>query len=261
MFKPGFMAAVAASAFLLASEAAASPSDEATTRFVEGIYSIPYDSIPASATARGRSGTFMLDNPGNLTAFVVGCEDACRGISVRMRAAGLPPLAAESALRSLRTAVVTIPESYRRSVSNLEVTITIDCPRERLCEHRWGALARGPSMSRIGTLNSNEWNGAGETIARSRLRWSQRPTAEDLQFFYPVEAWRENLAGSADLECLIISSGELRCRAARDTPQGRGFGDAAARLSTLLRVERTDAEGQSVLGRRVIVPIRFQPPS
>ena len=247
--------------FLFVSDATASQ-DEATNHFLEGVATMPRDSVAANGAGRGRSATFMIANTGNLTGFVVGCDDACRGVSVQIRAAGLPPIVAGSAVETPRTAMMTIPDSYRRAQSNFEVRITVDCANGRQCDYVWGALAEGRGQgSSVPTLTPAEWDGAGETLARSALRWVQRPTGDDMLFFYPVDAWQANVAGSAQLECVIIAGGQFRCRTASETPQGQGFGVAAVRLAALFRVEETDADGNSLVGRRVVLPIRFQPPA
>lgn len=258
MFRMTSFAALAA-VFLLAGGAAASQ-DEATNHFLEGVAMMPHDEIETNGVGRGRSATFMIANPGNLNGFVVGCDDACRGVSVQLRASGLPPLVAGLSVDTPRTVMLAIPESHRRTLSNFEVRITIDCAGGRECDYIWGSLSEGrPFNSSMATVTPAEWNGAGETLPRSSLRWVQRPSGDDLLFFYPVDALRANTAGSARLECLIVSGGRFRCRAASETPTGQGFATGALRLVTLLRVEETDAEGNSLVGRRVVLPIQFQP--
>jgi periplasmic protein TonB len=84
-----------------------------------------------------------------------------------------------------------------------------------------------------------------------------RPNGDDLRFFYPMQAYANNRSGSAQLQCLVAADGALRCRARNEAPAGAGFGDAARRLSTMLRVEPTDATGQSTANRQVVIPVQF----
>jgi len=256
MLRTARVAAIAAMAVVFSVEARAQPQAEAMDRFTEGILMAPHDSIPASAVAEG-SGQFMLPNSGNLTALVVGCEDDCLSLQVQVRAAGLAPISARAPDGDAKLVVINLPEAYRNSLSNYEVTINVACAFGRDCVNRWGALARGMARTGAPALSAAEWDRAGETVPLSNVRWSQRPSAEDLRFYYPVHAWRASASGSADLQCIVANTGALRCRAARES--AGGFGESARRLSTLLRVEPTGEDGASLIGRRIMVPIRFQP--
>jgi hypothetical protein len=259
MLRTAFVAAIAVLACVLPGEAQATRAeDEATDRMTEGVLSIPHDSIPASAIAVG-SGQFMLPNSGNLIALVIGCEANCRGLRVQVRAAGLAPIEARAPEDNPTFVALHLPEAYRNSLSNFEVSITARCAFGEECANRWGALARGVARLNAPPLSAAEWNGGGELVRLSNLRWRQRPTAEDLRFYYPVNAWRSSTSGSARLECIVVTGGALRCRAAGESPANGGFGESARRLSTHLRVEETGEDGASLIGRRVVVPIRFQP--
>jgi hypothetical protein len=261
MLRLALVAAIAALAFAPGVAHATRAEDEAADRFAEGILSSPHEAIPYSATAEG-SGQFMLPNPGNLTALVVGCEENCRALRVQIRAAGLAPISVRAREDDPALLVVQLPDAYRRSLSNFEVTITATCESfDDHCVNRWGALARGAARTNTSALSADEWNRAGEAVALSNVRWRQRPNAEDLRFYYPTDAWRTSTPGSARLECVVAGGGALRCRAASEDPAHRGFGESARRLATLLVAEETGEDGASIVGKRVVVPIRFEPAS
>lgn len=257
MFKKTLFAALLALA-LAPSSAMAGSDDEANDRFIEGVSAIQFDALLAGGTTDRTTAQFMLANSGNLRAIVVGCDDTCRGIRLEIRAAGLTPLAMRSNSATPRVGIFEVPDAYRRSFSNLEIDIIIDCPQERRCTYRWGAMSRGPAVSPR-HLSSAEWTRATETVTGDEIQWRQRPTAEDLRFYYPVDAWRTNRSGAATLDCVVQAGGALVCRVREETPARQGFGEAARRLSSLLRLDTESATGGSLVGRRIVVPIRFEP--
>jgi hypothetical protein len=236
-------------------------SEEAEDRFTEGLLSVEYGAVLAgAASAAPPAGPMLLDNPGNARAIVLGCEDACRSARVRLRVAGLPELVASGGEGTRRTVVMSIPRNYARSLSNLEVQIEVDCGNADACAHQWAVLASGSRVpatlrGQPRPITDAQWNAATDL----RPQWAARPTAEDMRFYYPVNSWRLSRAGSARLQCLVGANGALQCRVQEEVPSSQGFGDAALRLATLLRVSATDQNGQSTAGRRVTVPISFQP--
>ncbi|MBI3437350.1 MAG: hypothetical protein HY054_01630 [Proteobacteria bacterium] len=212
--------------------------------------------------ARGRAGqSFMLANDGNATALVVGCEESCTAVSVQLSAAGLAPISASNTRDNVHAAVLQIPANYTHSLSNFEARITLGCQRPRGCYYRWallGGAAAVPTLSQRGMRpepTDAQWN-AGAAPAGA-LRWLSRPSGDDLRFFYPVAAWSNGRVGSARLQCLVMADGGLRCRARNEAPAGAGFGQAARRLATTLRVNATDAAGHPTLNRRVEIPVQF----
>lgn len=234
--------------------------DDAQDRFDEILMMTPHDNlIEARADVRPPAGPILLDNPGNARALVLGCETACQNPRLRLRVAGMPDLVATGDPRSPRRVALEIPEAYARSLSNLEIELQLNCDRDH-CAHRWALLARGPApaLAQRGlpaAITDAQWNAATDL----RPQWSQRPNADDLRFYYPPRAWRDRVAGSARLQCLVAAGGALQCRLNEEQPRGAYFGVAAARLATLLRVAEQDENGQSTVGRRVTVPIVFQP--
>lgn len=246
-------------ALAFASTAAATPLEEAADRFAETLLSVNHNRLVEGATLDGSSGPpFMVANPGNAAAIVVGCERRCTGIQVTLRAAGLADLALRTNTQRL---ILDIPAEYTRSLSNFEIDIDVACAANS-CVHRWGMLTRGvpQTMQSRGlprAITEAEWTGAGESVPLSQIAWQQTPSANDMRFFYPVREWRAQQAGQARLQCLVGDAGVLRCRADGQSP----FNDSALRLATRLRAPANDASGQPLRNRRVVVPIRFEPAS
>lgn len=246
-------------ALMFAGTAAASPREEADDRFTEALLTVNYSHAVEGAVGEGGSGApFMLANPGNAAAVVVGCERRCASIQVTLRVAGMPDLALRSTNQRL---ILDIPAEYTRALSNFELDIDVACGGSA-CVRRWALLTRGvaQTMQSRGLprpITDAEWTRAGETVPLSQIAWAQTPTADDMRFFYPVRQWRAQQAGQARLQCLVVQAGALRCRADGQS----AFNDAALRISTRLRAPENDASGQPLLNRRIVVPIRFQPAS
>jgi hypothetical protein len=240
---------------------AQSARDTAGDYFVAAAMSTPHDSVLIAGESRGQAGhAFLLPNNGAASAFVVGCEEACTGVQADLRAAGLGPISASSSSANTHVAVLHIPSNYARTLSNLEVRIVLSCPRPQGCYYRWALLGAGPvpTLAQRGMRaapTDQEWAAAAPPAGA--LHWVSRPNGDDLRFFYPMQAYANNRSGSAQLQCLVAADGALRCRARNEAPAGAGFGDAARRLSTMLRVEPTDATGQSTANRQVVIPVQF----
>lgn len=243
--------------------AAQSNSDEyVSDRFAEGLMEVSHDAVIESAMARGASvAPFIVANPGNAAALMIACESRCSGINARLRVAGMPELRARNSQRRSHLLILEIPVAYTRSLSNFEIGLEIGCRVEVGCLHRWALLSRGSALplSQRGVRAMPTPAELAQAAQATNVQWTQRPDGNDLRFFYPARAWRGNLSGAARLDCLIAPGGVLRCRTASEQPTYQGFGDAALKLATMLRVaERTEA-GETLVGQRLSVPIQFQP--
>lgn len=249
----------AGAALMFATSAAATPREEADDRLTEALFGTQFSGLAENVVAEDVSGQpFMVTNPGNAGAVVVGCELRCQGIQITLRAAGLPDVTARTREQRL---VLEIPATHVRTLSNYELDIDVDCGGANCVRHwvltRRGVPASSQSRGLPRPITEAEWNGAGETVPLSQITWQSTPTADDLRFFYPVAQWRASQAGEARLQCLIGNGGALRCRAVGQS----AFNDAAIKLATRLRAPANDASGQPLTNRRVVVPIRFQPQS
>jgi len=59
--------------------------------------------------------------------------------------------------------------------------------------------------------------------------WVERP--RNPERFYPREAFMQEIAGEVVLDCDVGLNGRLDCAIVSETPEGRGFGDAALRIA------------------------------
>ena len=62
------------------------------------------------------------------------------------------------------------------------------------------------------------------------------------------------------MKCRVTEQGTLAdCSVVSEDPPGEGFGEAALKLSGGFRMEPKTADGQSVKGAVIVIPIRFTP--
>lgn len=88
--------------------------------------------------------------------------------------------------------------------------------------------------------------------------WQERPTGGDFARNYPPQALRDNVGGSALLDCLIAGDGRLACTVLSEEPAGRGFGTASLAVARSFRAAPQLADGTPTAGRRTRVPIRWR---
>jgi protein TonB len=89
--------------------------------------------------------------------------------------------------------------------------------------------------------------------------WLRRPTGEDLARHYPRRALEQELSGRAQIACSVTAAGRLQsCVVVSETPAGRGFGDAALKLSRAFQMRPQTEDGRPVEGGRVNIPITFE---
>jgi len=90
--------------------------------------------------------------------------------------------------------------------------------------------------------------------------WAKAPQRGDLIAAYPPDAAKAEIGGSVKLRCTADVQGGLQhCAVREETPAGKGFGAAALSIAPALRVDPMTADGQSVRGDEVEVPVDFQP--
>lgn len=88
--------------------------------------------------------------------------------------------------------------------------------------------------------------------------WLVRPSADQLNRYYPPGPLDEGLSGQAELDCQVTAAGALTaCRVLNEAPSGRGFGEAALKLSRIFRMSPRTEDGLPVEGGVIRIPIRF----
>jgi periplasmic protein TonB len=87
--------------------------------------------------------------------------------------------------------------------------------------------------------------------------WVRQP--RDLQAYYPRRALRLGVEGSVVLDCVVGTTGYLRCGVASESPANWGFGEAALRIAADHRMTPAMRDGTPVEGRyRMRVPFRVE---
>ena len=242
-----------------------SSQDVAMNNFVAASMAVHYDHAIAQGRGRGRRAEpFMAPNDGSVSTFIAACGLHCSAVRIELRGVGGQRFVAINSADSPHQATLVVPSQLVHSLANLEFRISFACSEEDDCYYHWALLGAAPYLTRgqRGLLlapSDAEWNAAPPL--RGAMQWASRPSGDDLQFFYPINAQHHNQSGSARLQCLIGATGALRCRVHDETPAGAGFGDGARGVSTLLRAGPTDAAGQATAGHRIEIPVRFTPPS
>lgn len=92
----------------------------------------------------------------------------------------------------------------------------------------------------------------------TRPEWARRPSSEDMKRVYPEAARAKELTGQVALSCTVARDGGLvGCKVVNEDPPGRGFGEAALRLTPLFRLTPDGTLPEASVVARLI----FQPPS
>ena len=89
------------------------------------------------------------------------------------------------------------------------------------------------------------------------VSWLERPSGMDFATPYPSQALRENVQGSATLDCLVDSNGRLTCTVVREDPAGYGFGEASLQVARKFRMAAQTSDGRPTEGGRVRIPMRW----
>lgn len=89
--------------------------------------------------------------------------------------------------------------------------------------------------------------------------WVRRPTAMEVAQFYPLRSALLGEEGHATITCTVELSGLLKnCQIDSETPEGRGFGDAALKVTKVMRMRPGAVDGKPVGGLWVTIPLIFK---
>jgi TonB family protein len=113
----------------------------------------------------------------------------------------------------------------------------------------WAVLATGLALG-----------GLAHAADLSDPVWAQAPDRNDWAKAYPGPAAQAGVSGDVKLHCTATAAGGLSgCSVVSETPTAQGFGAAALSLTAGMQLQPTTAGGQSVAGRGLIVPVKFNP--
>lgn len=88
--------------------------------------------------------------------------------------------------------------------------------------------------------------------------WRSRPTGQDVQRVFPQRAKAERVNGAALVECKVQDDGTLTaCVVLAEKPVTHRFGEAALRLMPKFQLEPKTADGSTVGGGTVKIPLSF----
>ncbi|HEY4028761.1 MAG TPA: energy transducer TonB [Caulobacteraceae bacterium] len=89
--------------------------------------------------------------------------------------------------------------------------------------------------------------------------WVRKPTGDDMGRYYPRKALIERLQARVVMKCMVTASGTLEaCEILDENPSGQGFGPATLNLAHLFKMKDKTADGQSVEGAVVTLPISWR---
>ena len=86
--------------------------------------------------------------------------------------------------------------------------------------------------------------------------WLRKPTGDDFAANYPPDAQSKGLDGQAVIKCRAVADGKLKdCNVLAEFPKNVGFGKASIALGRYFQMKPTAADGQSVDGAVIMIPL------
>jgi TonB family protein len=170
----------------------------------------------------------------------------------------------------------------RRTYAEALMT-TLNFPQSVPLGCHWPAAGHHPLKERVAMLNSSSVPhlrkvagaviaggiallGAGAVWAAkpaapfviTQPDWTRKPTGDEIARFYPAEAMKAGVNGSAVIDCGVATDGRLRnCAIDAQKPARFRFGEAALKMSPLFRMRPMTVDGKPTAGGHVAIPIRF----
>ncbi|MET0274315.1 MAG: TonB family protein, partial [Phenylobacterium sp.] len=97
-------------------------------------------------------------------------------------------------------------------------------------------------------------------MANAAMTWLEAPSYADVAAAYPQKARTAKVGGRATLGCSFTAEGRInQCHTVSETPTGLGFAAAAKELAKRFRAQNTMADGKSVKGMGLQLPVVFDP--
>lgn len=91
--------------------------------------------------------------------------------------------------------------------------------------------------------------------------WAGGPTPEQLDKAFPAAAREAGVSGRSSMTCKVKATGELEaCRIDSEFPAAAGFGAASLSVAPLFRLKPTTADGRSVAGAAITIPLVWTAP-
>jgi protein TonB len=111
-----------------------------------------------------------------------------------------------------------------------------------------------PRVIETSTSDDTASSPAIQTITNAH--WLRQP--RNLQAYYPRRALQRSVEGSVQLDCRVLTTGNLRCAVVSETPAGWDFGEAALRIARDYQMTPAMRDGVPVEARyQMRVPFRL----
>lgn len=89
--------------------------------------------------------------------------------------------------------------------------------------------------------------------------WERKPTTMEISSYYPLGSALLGEKGEVVIVCGVSLAGLAEnCRIQSEMPAGRGFADAALRMSKIMRFRPAMQNGRPVAGAEVSIPVTFE---
>lgn len=103
--------------------------------------------------------------------------------------------------------------------------------------------------------------GAASARSVKDAPWAGGPTPEQLDKAFPPAAREAGVSGRSSMTCRIKATGELEaCRIDSEFPQAAGFGAASLSVAPFFKLKPTTADGRSVAGATITIPLVWKAP-